>query len=58
MPTKAVGAATGSALAGALATLVLSFWWPDAGATNAAAVTTVFNTVIGFVGAYLPKMEE
>ncbi len=57
MPTKASAAAGSVTIGGAIATLVIALWWPQADATVAVALTTVANAILACLGAYLPKME-
>ena len=57
VPKKAVAAGGTTTVAGAAAALVIMLWWPNADATAAVALTTIFQAVFSGVAAYLPKME-
>ena len=63
MPVKAVSAAAGTGLAGAIVTILLAFFGAPAAhgippEVFAAALTTVVGSVLSFLGAYLPNMEN
>lgn len=58
MPVKATTAAGAAGLGGAIATVIIALWWPNADATVAVALTTIANAALAGLGAYFPKMEQ
>jgi hypothetical protein len=50
---KALAAAGGSGVGGAIATLMLTLLWPQADAGSAGAVTTLVTAVVAYLSAYL-----
>lgn len=53
MPNKAVAAASGSGLAGAIVTMIVILWWKDAPPDGVAALTTLVAAGVSFVTTYL-----
>lgn len=57
MPNKAMAAAGGVGIGGAVATLIVALFWKSADANSVAAMTTLLNAAVGGFGAWLAKFE-
>ncbi len=57
MPNKAVAATSTTTIAGAAAALVIMLWWPNADASAAVALTTLFQGIGTGIATWLAKYE-
>lgn len=57
IPNKAVAAGGTTTIAGAAAALVILLWWPNADASAAVALTTLFQGIGAYAAAWLAKFE-
>lgn len=53
MPNKAVAAASGAGVPGAIVTLIVILWWKDAPPDGVAALITIISAGASFLTTYL-----